>query len=252
MISKMQKPSSNNNNYLAIDTFGKILSAAVSNDEEIHYTETASEMKQSELVMDMIDTLIKKAGITPSELDMVLCMEGPGSFTGLRIGYSIAKGLALSLSVPISAIPTLDCIAFQAAMNTENLLFTDSSHVLAVIESRKNAFYYSFFRNLPSAGFNLSRLIDDSEGDILHITGKISNYKEKITITGPGSSLLYNNLPLDIKENILINDSNSGYAKELIILAKNRKIIHNDNSNYLYSGPEYIRKTPAEEEIAQQ
>jgi len=247
MTSSIQIPINNEKKYLAIDTFGQILSIAVSKKDKFHYTEIDANMKQSELVMDMIDTQLKNTEITPAELDMVLCMKGPGSFTGLRIGYSIAKGLVLSLGIPFASIPTLDCIAYQAVLDTENHVFSDSSLILAVIESGKNSFYYTFFKYSSCENENPLRLTVDSDGDFMQISGEIGNYSEKIIITGPGSSSLYNCLPFELKRNILVNDYTGGYAKELIILAIKGKIFNNDNNSMIYSGPEYIRKTPAEQ-----
>ena len=215
-------------NILAVDSSGNILSVAAVNGDDIHYAETDAKMRQSELVMDLIDAQIKKAGLKPAGLDGVLCTGGPGSFTGLRIGYSLAKGLALSLSIPFAAVPTLDCIALSEEQN---------GTVLAVIEARKNAYFYAFFRE--------ERLTPDKDGDPVQIAGEIREFKEKITIIGPGSALLYESLPQDLKDKAIIKHCQKGYAKELFFLAKKRNILDNENT-CLYSGPEYIRKTDAE------
>jgi len=216
-------------NILAIDSSGNILSIAAVNGEKIHYTEVDAKMRQSELVMDFIDNIMKIAGLKPADLHGVLCTGGPGSFTGLRIGYSVAKGLALSLSIPFAVIPTLDCIAH--AEQEQN------GTVLAVIEARKNAYFYAFFRD--------ERLTPDKDGDPVQIAGEIKEFKEKITIIGPGSALLHESLPQDLKDKVIIKHYQKGYAKELFFLAKKRNILDNENT-CLYSGPEYIRQTDAE------
>ena len=218
-------------NLLAIDAASSVLSVAVSRGQDFFYTDTEAGMKHSELVMDIINAQTEKAGLKPRDLNGILCMGGPGSFTGLRIGFSIAKGLALSLNIPFAPIPTLECIAYSA-----------SGVSLPVIQARKDAFFFSLFE-----GGN--RMIEDTDGTVSQIAGLINEKKqenEKITITGPAADAVFNALPDELKMSCLCSRRNTGYAKELIYIAKNKELFNNDNTAYLFSGPEYIRKTDAE------
>jgi len=222
-------------NLLAIDSACSILSVAVyaSSTDEIFYEETEAGLKHSELVMLCIENQMTKAGLKPADLNGVLCMGGPGSFTGLRIGYSIAKGLALSLSIPFAPIPTLDCVAFNCDAN---------QLTVPLVQARKASFFYTIFRNG-------SRLQPDTEGSAEQIANEIkkhANKNENITITGPGSTALYEILPNEQRECLVLSNENRGYAKELILIAKKNNVFANDNTAFLYSGPEYIRKTDAE------
>jgi tRNA threonylcarbamoyladenosine biosynthesis protein TsaB len=72
-------------NLLAIDTATSVFSLALGTDRGVWHFETNSEMRHSELLTDTMDMLIKKSGLGPADLEGVLCMRGPGSFTGLRI-----------------------------------------------------------------------------------------------------------------------------------------------------------------------
>jgi len=231
-------------NLLAIDSAAQTLSVALSRGDEVFYEEAAEGMRQSELVMDFIESLFKKASLKPSDLDGVLCMGGPGSFTGLRIGYSVAKGLALALSIPFAPVPTLDCIASQRTKNNEQsghsqFPILNSQLLLAVIQARKSAWFDAFFRGEK-------RLTPDRDADSIQISGEINKFREQIILTGPGSALLYESFPEETKNRIIINKENKGYAGEIINIAKKRNIQDNDYVAYLYSGPEYIRKTDAE------
>ena len=217
-------------NLLAVDSACSILSVALSCNDKIFYEQLQAGTKQSECVMDIIDSLVKEASLKPEDLNGILCMGGPGSFTGLRIGYSIAKGLALSLSIPVVPVPTLDCVAFEA--RNEGL-------VLAVIQARKNAWFYSFFKNGD-------RITCDSDGEFEQIAAEIERHHEKIILTGPGSKTFHDLSAENIKEKIILKNQEKGYARELISIAKMQNLLDNDNTAYLYSGPEYIRKTDAE------
>jgi len=218
-------------NYLAIDSCSPVLSVALSCNENNFYSINEDGMKHCELVMDFVDSLMKKAALKPNDLNGIFCMKGPGSFTGLRIGYSIAKALSLSLSIPFAPVPSLDCIAWKEHESDKT--------TLAVIQARKNAYFYAFFRGA-------SRLTSDADADANQIAEEVKHYNEEIILTGPGSELLYNSLQQEKSENILLKNENSGYAKEIIAVAKAIKILDNDTEGFLYSGPEYIRKTDAE------
>ena len=221
-------------NLLAIDSFSSVLSVAVCRADEIHYAQTDARTKHSELVMDMIDSLMKKASLGPNDLDGVLCMGGPGSFTGLRIGFSIAKGLALSLSVPFAPVPTLDCMAFPCRQR---------ALVLAAVEARKNTFFYAFYRG----GERLKpQALVEEDARAEQIALEIQRYNEKVTLTGAGASSLYGLLPREAAQNVEPDLQSRGYARELIAIAKMSKTFENDNTAFLYSGPEYARKTDAE------
>jgi tRNA threonylcarbamoyladenosine biosynthesis protein TsaB len=220
-------------NLLAIDSSHFILSAAVSTGDEIYCEETKADMKHSELVMELIDSQMKKARLLPDDLDGVLCMGGPGSFTGLRIGYSIAKGLALSLSIPFASVPTLDCMAFPCR---------GRPLILAAMEAGKNTFYYALYRGDKPEPQTL--LCEDAQASRIALA--MERYSEKIILTGTGAASLYGLFSEETKKNVELDFQNRGYSRELIAVAKMRKIMDNDNTAFLYSGPEYIKKTDAE------
>jgi len=229
-------------NLLAIDSSCSVLCTAVLSDDKILTAETDGAMKQSEIIMECVDNLMNKASLKPDDLNGVLCMKGPGSFTGLRIGYSIAKGLALSLSVPFAALSTLDCVA-QGFLDISPL---DYPHLaLSIINASKDSFFYAFYRivyndineNIPS----IKRITQDKDGKVSKIAEDILKYNEKISITGPGAFFISKSLPSEIKDICVINSENRGYAKELIAIAKNYKILDNNNTANLFSGPEYNR-----------
>ena len=92
----------------------------------------------SERVMAAVDALVRDARWRPGDVDGVAVAVGPGSFTGLRIGLGTAKGLALSLDVPIAAVPTLDAMAAMLPFATWP--------VCPVITARRDEVYASLYR----------------------------------------------------------------------------------------------------------
>jgi tRNA threonylcarbamoyladenosine biosynthesis protein TsaB len=92
----------------------------------------------SERLLAAIDHVLADAGWPPRELQGLAVAVGPGSFTGLRVGISTVKGLALALGLPVAAVPTLDAMA--AALPWASL------PVCPVLHARRNEVYAAVFR----------------------------------------------------------------------------------------------------------
>jgi tRNA threonylcarbamoyladenosine biosynthesis protein TsaB len=95
-------------------------------------------LTHSERLMAAIDRLLTDAGWTARDLEGIAVTVGPGSFTGLRVGLSTVKGLALALSIPVAAVPTLDAMAA--------MLPFASLPVCPVLDARKGEVYASLYR----------------------------------------------------------------------------------------------------------
>src|SRR3989442_166155 len=124
---------------LAVETSTLAGGAAVL-DGELVVGEYALDVSRphSERLMGAIDRLLTDAGWTVRDLEGLAVSVGPGSFTGLRIGLSTVKGLALALSIPIVAVPTLDAMAA--------LLPFAALPVCPVLDARKREVYASLYR----------------------------------------------------------------------------------------------------------
>jgi tRNA threonylcarbamoyladenosine biosynthesis protein TsaB len=99
---------------LAIDTATELASVALYDTEtgaRAEYTWYTS-MNHTVELMPAVVQILERQRTAPERLDGVAVALGPGSFTGLRIGLSVAKGLCLSLGIPIVGIPTLDIVAY--------------------------------------------------------------------------------------------------------------------------------------------
>jgi tRNA threonylcarbamoyladenosine biosynthesis protein TsaB len=96
---------------LAFDTATGVATSALVDDGEV-LGERAS---RAQTLLEDVDALLRQAGAHPSELDRLAVGCGPGSFTGVRIGLAVARGLALSLDVPGAGVSTLAALAAGAA-----------------------------------------------------------------------------------------------------------------------------------------
>lgn len=110
-----------NKKILAIETSGELCSAAIYFGNNM-YDERTILMKHihSEKLIPMIDDLFKSNKIKAAELDCVAVSIGPGSFTGLRIGMTAAKGIAFAANLPIVPVPTFDALSLEVISYLQN------------------------------------------------------------------------------------------------------------------------------------
>lgn len=99
---------------LAVDTSTSAATAAIMEDGRLisEYILNISRA-HSQKIMGIIDELFIKSGVKPADIDLFACSSGPGSFTGLRIGASIIKGMAQTFDKPVVGVPTLDALAYN-------------------------------------------------------------------------------------------------------------------------------------------
>lgn len=124
---------------LAIECTHGFASTAVSNGERVIEHRLADWQKTAESLVPLVMQVMDEAGLLPTELDGVAVSSGPGSFTALRIGMSIAKGIAFGASRPLAPVPTMLAMA-EAAIE-----HTGAKHIAAVIPSRAGEYFYSIF-----------------------------------------------------------------------------------------------------------
>ena len=99
---------------LLIETATAVCSVALADEEgiraELH---TSQPNAHSSQLSPYIKQLLDKCGVQPSQLDALCVSSGPGSYTGLRIGVSTAKGICYALGIPLLSVPTLQSMAAQ-------------------------------------------------------------------------------------------------------------------------------------------
>lgn len=99
---------------LAIDTSTNVMGIAIANKEKVIAEFITNEKKNHSIrVMPAIEHVLNEVNITPKQLDRIIVAQGPGSYTGVRIGVSIAKALAWSLNIPLVGISSLELLALN-------------------------------------------------------------------------------------------------------------------------------------------
>jgi tRNA threonylcarbamoyladenosine biosynthesis protein TsaB len=95
---------------LAFDTATAVATSALVDDDEL----LGERVSRAQTLLEDVDALLRQAGAHPSDLDRLAVGLGPGSFTGVRIGLAVARGLALSLDLPGAGVSTLAALAAGA------------------------------------------------------------------------------------------------------------------------------------------
>lgn len=135
-------------NILMIETSTAQLSVALAVDGVICYSKKSTEKNtHASLCAVFIDEALKEAGIKAADLTLVAVCGGPGSYTGLRVGTSSAKGICFGAKVPLVSVPTTD-ILVQAAIGRTNADF-----IVPMIDARRMEVYSAVYSN---AGKRLS------------------------------------------------------------------------------------------------
>lgn len=124
---------------LGIETTTLVCAAAVvENDKIISEKSFTEPHKHSEKIISIINEVVNIAG----SFDAIAVSIGPGSFTGLRIGVSTAKGLAYSTGKPVVAVSTLEALAYNAVINRAS---DENEIIAALIDARRDEFYTALY-----------------------------------------------------------------------------------------------------------
>ncbi|KTD32865.1 O-sialoglycoprotein endopeptidase [Legionella nautarum] len=129
-------------NLLAIDTSTETASVALLQKGELRSEEQGAQRNHARLILPMVENLLAEAELSLSQLDGLVYGRGPGSFTGLRIACSVAKGLAYAQDLPLYPVSSLAAIANEALQQGTN---PQDAAVLAVVDARMNQLYWAYF-----------------------------------------------------------------------------------------------------------
>lgn len=170
---------------LGIDSSATAASAAILKDNKL-LSEVFSDtgLTHSQTLLPMIDSCMKNAGINIDDVDLIAVANGPGSFTGVRIGIATVKGIAFTKNIPCVEVSTLECMA-------HNITSFDGV-ICSVMDARCNQVYTAFFENTEFCKVN--RLSEDTAMSIDELGEKIVELSKKIIFVGDGAELCYEKL----------------------------------------------------------
>lgn len=221
---------------LSIETATEICSVVLSKGNQIICQKTSIELNShSKLLASFIEEVFISCGKDlRKELDAVAVSKGPGSYTGLRIGVSSAKGLAYALDVPLIAVDTLQILAFRAKEKYPDCLY------LPMIDARRMEVYSAIYDE------NLN-LIKDISADIIDkdLYEDYHNKDKKIIVVGNGASKCKEVLSKDI----YVYDDTIQLNAEYMSLIAQEKYNKADFEDVAYFEPYYLKDFIAKKSI---
>lgn len=167
-------------NILGIDTTTKVASCSVLYNN-MFYTKTISnEITHSEKLLPIIHETLNKADITLDNIDMFATINGPGSFTGIRIGLATIKAFAQVKEIDIFSISSTDLIGYVAFKENN----TREQKVLSLIDARNNRVYYALNKITKNENGKIvfEKIIDVDNDTIDNVISKIN--EKDIIIAG--------------------------------------------------------------------
>lgn len=214
---------------LAIDTSSKICSTALlENDEIIDEMNLDNGRTHSENLMPMVADILEKNKLKLSDMDLLACVVGPGSFTGIRIGVASVKAMAEVNHLPIASVSALESLA---------RIETSRKRKVSLIDARNNQVYCGIFDD------KYQPLQDFMADDILKIIEVLKKYDDFVCI-GDGAilhqDLIQKNIPTAKFSEM--NEQKAVFAGKIAY----QKYLKNEVQSADTIVPMYLRKSQAE------
>ena len=212
---------------LSISTSSNIASVAISeNDQCLLELNIDNNKTHSETIIPLIQKLFSQSKMSLSDINLIACDVGPGSFTGIRIGIATAKSIAETIKTPLVDVSSLEALAY----NVQDL---NCKTICSIIDARNNQVYCGIFDN------QYHLLEDYLADDINNVINSIKKYNNTIFI-GDGAIIHKNILKI------------SNFNFENILHAKNiaKCAYYKYKQNYFQTAdsikPLYLKKSQAE------
>ncbi len=224
---------------LAFDSTAKAASVAVCEDERLLGLYSIDNgLTQSELLLPMAENLLESLKLSFSDIELLAASVGPGSFTGVRIGVSLVKGIAFGRSIPCVSVSTLEALA-------ENIS-TLQGIIVPVMDARRGQLYTAIF---SSDGKSAERVTEDCAISTAELAERLKEYDaEKIYLSGDGyeaSKSALDGLGIKTENTPPLLITENAYSCARVALRKYRRGEYTSDLEY---APTYLRLPQAERE----
>ena len=223
---------------LAFETSAKAASVALTEDGKLlaeSYQNTG--MTHSQTLMVMAEDLLKQCALTVSDVDAVAVAEGPGSFTGVRIGVAAAKGFAWGRQLPCYGVSTLEAMAVS--------LGAYQGYVCPVMDARRSQVYNALF--YVNHGI-LTRLTPDRAIALSDLKTELLDKNEPVFLVGDGSNLCYRTLHEEVPGLVLPPEHRMHQRAVGVALLAEKMAASGEPGDGAALTPNYLRLSQAERE----
>ena len=225
---------------LAVDSSASVASAAIAEGDKLICEFTLNHKKNhSEKLMPMIDELFQSAQLMPGDIDLFAVANGPGSFTGLRIGVATVKGLAHALQKPTVGISTLLAMAY-------NLPFCE--YMLSPIMDARRAQVYNGVYQWQKG--TVKEIIQPRAVSIAECIGELRKNGEPVVFLGDGVPVHKDFIREQLGDQAIFAPQNCNMQRAASVALAAAEIYKTGNyQNYYELAPMYLRKPQAEREL---
>ena len=228
---------------LGIDSSANVGSVALINDRTVIGEYTINNKKtHSQTLLPMIDELMRITDTDKNSLDAIAIAKGPGSFTGLRIGGAVAKGLGLALKCPLLPVSTLEALAYNC--------YGTQSLICPIMDARRGQVYtalYSYKRN-AAGSYETETVLADCAIAIEDIVEHINSIGRSVVFVGDGVNVFNEiiNNTIKVRRDYVSSANELMHASSVALLAAERfEECRMDAGDY---EPVYLRLSQAERE----
>ena len=223
---------------LAFETSAKAASVALHDGKKLlgeSYQNTG--LTHSQTLLVMAEDLLRQCGLSPKDVTAVAVAEGPGSFTGVRIGVAAAKGFAWGAELNCYGVSTLEAMAKNLGIH--------QGYVCAAMDARRSQVYNAIF--YVNCG-TYTRIREDRAISLQDLGEDVKNLAEPIFLVGDGSQLCYNNLSKEIPGLVLPPEHRQHQRAAGVAMVAAEKIAAGENGDGVKLTPNYLRLSQAERE----
>lgn len=169
---------------LAVDSSSVTASVAlVENENVVSEFFMNAGLTHSETLAPMVESVLKNSHTEAKDVDLYAVTTGPGSFTGLRIGASIVKGMAFALNKPCVAVSSLEALAYNS--------YSKNGLICACMDARCNQVYTALFE---ATGGEISRITEDKADMISDLADALKKIDKIVEFVGDGAQMCYNSI----------------------------------------------------------
>lgn len=223
---------------LGIDTSSMATSICVIEDNKLICEYTVNTKKtHSQKLMPMIENMLNISDININEIDLIAICEGPGSFTGLRIGMSTVKAIAHTNNLPIISVNSLEVLAGNMNLCDKN--------ICSILDAQRTQVYYGKYR------FYNGEIVELQNIDVIEIDElleELSNSEDEWILLGEAVYKYEDKIKNINNISIASSSHNVNKASSLCSIAMNKYNKNIDTYDCYTVNPKYIRKSQAEVE----
>lgn len=228
---------------IAIDSSGLTASVAILEDNKMIADYSVNYKKtHSQTLVPMLDEITRMTETDLATVDAIAISKGPGSFTGLRIGSSTAKGLGLALNIPIIEVATTDALAYN---------FYGSDRIICpIMDARREQVYTGLYRFTKNGdGLEMETLLESCAIPVEEIVMKVNELGKAVIFLGDAVSVYGDKLKELVKVDYILAAPHMSHQRAASVAAIGaRKLANNEVVPASEHVPEYLRLSQAERE----